>query len=128
MTSGRGDAGQSLVEVTVLLLVAAIAAIGLAATIPVATQNQGGARAAHARALAEAKVSELENARGGPALEAGTRADTPGGGYVREWTVSPDDPEPGMTTISVDVRWRDAAGERHVALSGSLPGGRGGGG
>jgi type IV pilus assembly protein PilV len=121
MKALRGDGGYSLIEIMVALVIFAIGVLGLAGLIPMATKSLNrGADATRAGTIAQAKMEELENASGDLALPAGTSTDTPAGGYTRTWTITPDAPVRGMTTIEVAVTWTEGGDAQRVALSTSL--------
>lgn len=97
-----GKAGFSLVELLVSMALFSIAALGLSAGV--AMVSRAGVISDHltrATILAQDKLEELAAHDG--ALAGGT--DTPQPGFTREWTLSPDDPDPGVTRVDVTVTW-----------------------
>jgi prepilin-type N-terminal cleavage/methylation domain-containing protein len=117
----RNSGGFSLIEIMISLAIFGVGVLGLAGLIPVATKSLNrGADATEAHTIAQAKMEELENASGDLALDAGTHEDTVGGQYSRRWTITPDAPISGMTTIEVEVTWTQGGDEQGVVLSTSL--------
>ena len=108
-----GKAGFSLVELLVSITLFTIAALGLSAGVVMVTR--AGVISDHltrATILAQDKLEELA-AQADP-LTGG--ADTPEPGFTREWTISPDDPDLGVTSIDVIVTWtRDES--RSISLA-----------
>ena len=99
-----GKAGFSLVELLVSMTLFTIAALGLSAGV--AMVSRAGLISDYltrATILAQDKLEELAAHDG--ALAGG--ADTPLPGLTREWTIFPDDPDPGVTSIDVTVTWID---------------------
>ena len=97
-----GKVGYSLIELLVAMTIFAIAALGLSAGV--ATVLRSGVLSddlTHATLFAQEKLEELVNHTG--ALTGGT--DTPQPRFTRDWTVSPDDPEIGLTRVTVTVSW-----------------------
>lgn len=97
-----GKAGFSLIELLVAMTLFAIAALGLSASV--ALVSRAGALSEHltrATILAQDKLEELVSQN--VPLTGGV--DRPHAGFTREWAVSPDDPEAGVTRIAVTVRW-----------------------
>ncbi len=107
-----GKAGYSLIELFVAMTLFAIAALSLSAgVVMVLRSGVLSDDLTHATLFAQEKLEELAIHTG--ALTGG--ADTPQPPFTRDWTVSLDDPEIGLTSITVTVSWqRD--GEQAVSL------------
>jgi prepilin-type N-terminal cleavage/methylation domain-containing protein len=114
--------GFGLIEIMMVVAIFGIGVLGLAGMVPMGTRGPGrstGSTIAHV--LAQAKLQELENASGDSSLSAATAADTlRDGRYIRRWTVTENAPLRGMTTIQVEVQWKDEEGSQRVELSTSL--------
>ena len=94
--------GYSLVELLVAMALFAIAALGL--SVGVALVARAGVLSdtlTRATFLAQEKLEEL--AAQEDSLVDGV--DMPHAGFTREWTISPDDPEAGVTRVEVTVSW-----------------------
>ena len=98
-----GKAGYSLIELLVAMTLFAIAALGLSTGVAMVLRS--GVLSddlTHATLFAQEKLEELASHPG--ALTGG--ADTPQPPFTRDWTVSLDDPEIGLTSITVTVSWQ----------------------
>jgi prepilin-type N-terminal cleavage/methylation domain-containing protein len=107
-----GKAGFSLIELLVAMTLFAIAALGLSASV--ALVSRAGVLSDHltrATILAQDKLEELASHHA--PLDEG--ADAPHPGFTREWSVSPDDPEVGVTRVDVTVTW-EGSGSPSIAL------------
>ena len=96
-------AGYSLIELLVAMTLFAIAALGLSAGVAMVLRSGVFSDdLTHATLFAQEKLEELVNHPG--ALTGG--ADTPQPRFTRDWTVSLDDPEVGLTRVTVTVSWQ----------------------
>lgn len=115
------NAGFSLVEAMVALLIFGIGTIVLMQLAPRSTQVAVQARSLSiANGLAQAKVEELRSLPKGHAdLAAGTHVD-PGnpleGNYDRRWDVAENDPIDGMRRVEVRVRAENTTRGDSVAV------------
>jgi type II secretion system protein I len=108
-----GKAGFSLIELLVAMTLFAIAALGLSAGVAIVSRaGVLSDRLTRATILAQDKLEELAS-HNGP-LSGG--ADTPHAGFTREWTVSSDDPDTGVTRVDVTVTW-EGSGSHSISLA-----------
>ena len=109
--SAPRDAGFSLVEAMVALVIFGVGAIALMQLAPRATQFASRGRLlSEATGIAQSKVEELRALPPQDAsLSAGTHADLGNEiqhGFDRRWIVTPDDPITGMNKVEVRVRFQ----------------------
>ena len=122
---GGSSRGYTLMEIMVAIVVFAVGVMGLAGVIPLATRGLArGPNGTQAQSIAETKMEALETANGSSALIPGTASDTVAGAYTRQWTITGDAPQPGMTTIAVRVSWTEGGDAQEVQLTTSLVTGR----
>lgn len=107
-----GKAGYSLIELLVAVTLFAISALGLATGVVMVVRSGAlSDNLTRATILAQDKLEEL-TASDGPRV-GGT--DTPQPGFIRVWTIAPDDPETGVARIDVSVSW-EGRDSRAVSL------------
>lgn len=99
------DAGFSLVEALVTLVIFGIGTVALLSLAPRSSEFATRGRVmSEATSLAQAKVEELRaRPKSAPELEAGTHVDPMDGVFARRWLVAQDDPIRGMKRVEVRV-------------------------
>lgn len=108
--------GFSLIEVMVALTFLAIGLLGVAQMIPAGLAGVTQARVrTNAVQAAQAKIDELritdyEN------VVAGNYSETVDN-YTLDWTVTTDDPIPGMKRVDLTASWQNPAGTQAVAVN-----------
>jgi prepilin-type N-terminal cleavage/methylation domain-containing protein len=101
-----GRAGYSLIEILVALTLFSLVTLGLSAGVGIAIRaGKLSADFTLATTLAQDKLEEL-SARG---LSLSDGSDTPAPGFTRDWAVTADVPQAGVTQIDVTVSWTDTA-------------------
>lgn len=109
----QGNAGYSLIELLVAMTLFALAALGLSTSVAMVLRSSVASDdLTQATLLAQEKLEEL-SAPGGLLTDG---ADTPATGFTRVWTVTSDDPDPGVTRVDVSVSW-DKDAPQTVALA-----------
>lgn len=124
----RRQAGLSLVELMVALMLLAVALLGLAAAFaPGRMAIQAGDQATTAVFLARQTLEAMRNRAYDSDTDEITTANFPNqgyggiagyGGYRRTITIANDSPSAGLKTVTVTVFYRDSTGiERPTTLS-----------
>ena len=120
----RGGRGFTLVELIVAVFLIGVGLMGLAAlSTSVSRANHQSSSLTTASALAQ---DRLEAFRAEPYAAMASGGDTrtvDGLAYTRTWTVTEDDPEPGLKTIAVTVSWT-ARGRSHSTTLRTIRGSR----
>ena len=115
------EAGFTLVEAMVALVIFGVGTIALLSLAPRATQfTARGQQVTKAAQLAQAKVEELRALPSTDAwLAAGTHVDDANpldGVYRRQWIVTADDPIQGMSRVEVRVAYPTVSADSVAAL------------
>ncbi len=131
---GRSERGRSAFSLLEVIIALAILAFGILAVVAAQVATLDFSRrsrsATQAMYLAEQKMEEFQALSTASLAALGSQNDPnnpidydPGDDdattYIRSWTISPDAPEAGITTITVTVTWTD---QRNVARSFELDG------
>ena len=117
----RADAGFTLLEAVVSLVIFGVGTIALLSLAPRATQfTSRGQQVTKASQLAQAKVEELRALPDTDAfLAAGTHVDDTNpidGVFRRRWTVTADSPIQGMSRVEVRVAYPTVSADSVAAL------------
>ena len=116
----RDSEGFSLIELMVAVTILGVGVLALAGLYPLATQKVvRGDLESRATFLGQAKIEELKRTSWDN-LVATNGTDTVETVFVRNWTVTVDDPVPDMKRVNITVGWRDTRGPRTVVLSSFL--------
>ena len=114
--------GMTLLEVAITLFILAIGMLGLASLQLAALRGDTiGRQATLAATLAKNKLAELKDAN---QLTDGADQyiDKDNGvTYDRQWTVQPNEPQPELAIVRVQVSWRGAMADRTVTVSAVAP-------
>lgn len=104
----RGDAGFTLIEVMVALVVFLIGVLGVSGLLITTIQaNRGATNRSRADELLHEKVEQFQST---PYAEitSGTDQDTVAGvAFVRQWTVSANDPIANVARINLTASWAE---------------------
>jgi len=114
----RTEAGFSLVELLVTLVLIGIGIMAVAALFPLATQNVNDGRVlTTALGRAQDKIEELQEAGySSSLLNPGSYSDSLGT-YARTWAIQDSLPTAGSKRVSVSVSWPTLQGRENVSLS-----------
>ena len=116
----RGTDGFSLIELMIAVTILGVGVLALAGLYPLATQKvTRGDLESRATFLGQAKIEELKRLQWDN-LVATAGIDTVETVFVRNWTVTVDDPVPDMKRVDITVGWRETRGPRTVMLSSFL--------
>ncbi len=111
--SASGDAGMTLVEVMVAMIILAIALAWLAPMLVVAMRgNRFGGDITAASTVAQDKIEELRNVSYSTLLANPTGQDTVGK-MIRNWSVTEDLGQDGLARITITISWQDDKGVEH---------------
>ncbi len=99
-----GKAGYSLIEILVALTLFSLVALGLSVGVGIAVRaSKLSADFTLATILAQDKLEELS----AQTVFLSDGSDAPAPGFTRDWSVTADAPEAGVTQIDVTVSWTD---------------------
>lgn len=103
--------GFTLLEVMIALVILAVGLLGLASLQIMAIKgNSYGQQMTVASTMAQNQLEQLRRATGG--LTNGNDAVTDQNGitYTRSWTVTPNSPQSGASTVLVTISWTGPTG------------------
>jgi type IV pilus assembly protein PilV len=104
--------GFTLLEVMIAMVILAIGLLGLASMHIMAIKgNSFGQQMTVASTIAQNQLEQLRRATG--ALANGNDAVTDQNGitYTRTWTVTPNSPQQGATTVVITINWTGPTGQ-----------------
>lgn len=103
-----GEAGSTLIEVMMALVVFLIGALAVAASLVLSVQAQGGAnRRGQADQLLQAKVEELLALPYEEITDGEDQRFLGGLTFERSWSVTENEPIPRVKTIELETAWRE---------------------
>lgn len=107
-TARAGEAGFTLVEVMVALVIFLIGVLGVAGMLVTTIHsNRGGTNRTRADQLLHEKVEEFQSTSYG-AITSGADQDTVAGVvFTRQWTVTQNDPIANVATIDLSASWSE---------------------
>ena len=113
----RDHGGFTLLEVMIALVVLAIGLLGLASLQIMAIKgNSYGQQMTVASTLAQSQLEQLRRTPGPLANGEDYPVDQNGIRYTRTWTVTANSPQPGATTVLIDITWTGPMGEGSAAI------------
>ena len=110
--------GFTLIEMMVAILLVGVGLMGLAAlstTVTRANVQSSGLTAASA--LAQERIESFQTQPYGSIASGSDTRLLDGVAFTRSWTVTPDDPAPGLKTIAVTVSWATRGTTHSTRLS-----------
>jgi prepilin-type N-terminal cleavage/methylation domain-containing protein len=119
----RGNAGFTLIEIMVALIVIGIGALTVGSLFPRATRDIGvSERTTRASEYLQEGMERLSSlGYNDPLLLPAVPHSDPRnpllGGFEREWTVYADRPIPNCKTIVMEVKWREGGNEQSLGAT-----------
>jgi type IV pilus assembly protein PilV len=112
MRRSKDERGFTLLEVMIALVVLSIGLLGLASLQIMAIKgNSFGQQMTVASTLAQNQLEQLRRTSGALADGNDTVTDQNGITYTRTWTVTPNTPQQGATTVLITISWTGPTGE-----------------
>lgn len=110
-----GEAGSTLIEVMVALVIFLIGSLAVAAFLLVSVRAQSGAgRRGQADQLLRAKVEELQSIAYSQLVDGSDADSLAGEVFQLTWQVTEDDPIPRVKRILLENRWEERGREFSV--------------
>ena len=119
----RVEAGFTLIEIMVALVVIGVGALAVGSLFPTATRDisESGRTTRAAEYLQEGMERLTSLPYNDPLLQPSLTHHDSGnplpGGFERQWTVYADHPISGCKSISLDVKWREGSAEHVVTAT-----------
>lgn len=113
----RDEGGFTLLEVMIALVVLAIGLLGLASLQIMAIKgNSYGQQMTVASTLAQSQLEQLRRSTGALTNGEDNPVGLNGVRYTRTWTVTPNSPQSGVTTVLITIKWTGPMGEGSTAI------------